>query len=120
MRVRLYVKVSENALPADFTVRDFSGRLILYRRICRRRNAICFDTCARNLIIAVRPLNAAYTENSQFLKFGCEPCYALRLAFDFPQPVSAAMQEFYLIDENYLFPVAKAMLNFLGGNPPTR
>ena len=112
MRVRLNFSVSENALPALITVRSFDGRLILYKKVYRRQNAVCFCTNAKNLVITVRPMSADYYEQSYFIKFGRRPCYDLRLNFDFTAQNGESLQTFYLFDENYLFPIEDATLFF--------
>ena len=112
MRVRLNFTVSENALPALITVRSFDGRLILYEKVYRRQNAVCFCTCAKNLIITVRPFNADFYENSYFLNFGRCFCANIRLNFNFAAQDGESLQTFYLFDENYLFPIEDATLIF--------
>lgn len=112
MKVRLLFSVSENALPALITVRTFDGRLILYEKVYRRRNAVCFCTCAKNLIITVRPFSDDYYEQSYFIKLGRRPCYDLRLDFSFTAQNGESLQTFYLFDENYLFPIEEANLLF--------
>ncbi|MEG9430206.1 MAG: hypothetical protein VZQ61_04705 [Christensenellaceae bacterium] len=116
MKVRLDFSVSENALPALLIIRSFDGRLILYKRVYERRNFLCFCTKSRNLIITVRPYNADFYEKSYFLKFGCCPCYNIRLDFNFTVCNPVSPQIFYLVDENYLFPIERAKLFFSGGD----
>lgn len=115
MKVRLNFSVSENALPALITVRSFDGRLILYKKIYQRRNLLCFCSKNRNLIITVRPYNADFYEKSYFLKTGCRPCVNISLDFNFTAENSVSPQTFYLFDENYLFPIERAILFFTGG-----
>ena len=115
MKVRLTFTVSKTALPALITVRDFDGRLILYKRIYCARNLLCFCSKSRNLIITVRPYNADFYEKSFFIKFGRRACYNIRLDFNFNVSEVAAPQNFYLFDGNYLFPVQSARLYFSGG-----
>lgn len=115
MKVRLNFSVSENALPALLIIRSFDGRLILYKRVYERRNFLCFCSEHRNLIITVRPMSADFYEQSYFIKFGCRPCYNLRLNFNFTAINTGAIQTFYLFDENYLFPIERATLFFSGG-----
>ncbi|MBQ9485461.1 MAG: hypothetical protein IJU83_01340 [Clostridia bacterium] len=112
MKVRLEFSVSENALPALFIIRSFDGRLILYKRVYRRQNFLCFCTKSRNLIITVRPYNAEFYEKSYFLKFGCRPCVNLRLDFNFTAVSAERLQTFCLFDENYSFPITRAVLSF--------
>lgn len=114
MKVRLNFSVSENALPALLIIRSFDGRLILYKRIYRRQNFLCFCTCRRNLIITVRPYNADYGEISKFIKLENYPCGYIRENFRFSADVPSARQIFYLSDENYGFPVEIAALFFNG------
>ena len=114
MKVRLDFTVSGNALPALVIIRGFSGRLILYRRVFSGQNTLCFCTRERNLIITVRPYNSCYEEKSFFIKFGALPCYRLRLDFEFTPKSVEAVQDFYLYDENYRFPIPYAVLSFDG------
>ena len=115
MRVRLNFSVSQNALPALIIIRDFDGRLILYKRVYERRNLLYFCTKSRNLIITVRPYYADFYEKSYFLKFGCRPCVNLRLDFDFTAESTERLQTFYQFDENYSFPIERATLSFRSG-----
>ena len=115
MTVRLNFTVSTNGLPALLIIRSFDGRLILYRRIYDRQNSLCVCVDSRNIIVTVRPFNADFYEKSYFLKLGCRPCYNIRLNFVFTAAVVGTIQRFYLIDENYLFPIANATLFFSGG-----
>ena len=115
MKVRLQVTVSRNGLPALIIIREFSGRLILYRRVYQRQNSLCFCSDSRNVIITVRPFNADFYEKSYFLKFGCRPCYNINLDFVFTAAIIGTIQRFYLYDENYLFPIESATLFFSGG-----
>ena len=112
MKVRLDFSVSENSLPALLIIRSFDGRLILYKRVYERQNFLCFCSEHRNLIITVRPMNADYYEQSYFIKFGCSPCYNLRLDFNFTAESIERLQTFYLFDENYSFPIESATLFF--------
>lgn len=115
MKVRLEFSVSQNALPAVITVRSFDGRLILYETVYQRRNLLCFCSRSKNLIITVRPVNADFYEKSYFLKFGCRSCVKLRLDFNFTARAIESEQKFYLFDENYSFPIERAILYFSGG-----
>ncbi len=116
MRVRLEFTVSSAALPALITVRSFGGRLILYGKVRRRRNVLCFCTESRNLIVTVRPFSYDFYEKSYFIKLGRCPCADIRLHFDFAERYSAeTLQTFYLTDLNYGFPVEDAELSFSGG-----
>ena len=115
MRVRLDFTVSGKGLPALIIIRDFYGGLILYEKVYQRRNRLCFRSKSRNLIITVRPFDADLYEKSYFLKFGCRPCYGVRLDFKFTETGGGEKQTFYLYDENYDFPIPQAVLEFFGG-----
>ena len=112
MKVGLDFTVSESGLPALIIVRSMGGELILYKRIYRRRNFLCFCSKSRNLIITVRPFNADFNEKSYFIKFGRRACYDIRLDFGFTAENAVASQTFYLYDGNYRFLVAQAELCF--------
>jgi len=112
MCVRLDFTVAGNGLPAIITVRSMRGRLILYRRVSRSINSLCFCTCERNLVITVRPFNADLYEKSFFVKLGCRPCVYLSLDFNFQERLEESLQRFCLLDENYLFPIRQAELFF--------
>ena len=116
MRVKLCLSVSQNGLPAVLTVRNFDGEILFYQVIRRKNNCVCFDTFgSRNIIVAVRPFNSDYYENSRFIKLPCVPCQTLWLSFDFVKRTGGAgfTQTFYLYDENYGFPISDGILRFL-------
>lgn len=113
MKVRWECYVSQNALPALITVRSFDGRLILCERIYRKRNVLFFRAESKNLIITVRPYSDDFFEKSYYFKFGAYECYGIRLDLTFTER-NAGTQRFYLMDENYLFPVKNAALLFRG------
>ena len=115
MRVRLDFTVSHNGLPALLIIRDFSGELILYKRVYFRHNRLCFCSESRNLIITVRPVNADFYELSYFIKLGCCSCYHIRSDFTFTANNERWLQTFSLYDETYMFPVKNARLYFSGG-----
>lgn len=115
MKVRLVFTVSDNALPALITVRSFSGRLMLFRNVRAGRNELCFNTCARNLIVTVRPYDVRYSAKAYFIKAGSCRCLCVRLVFNYAALWAEALQSFTLYDANYFFPVESAVLSFSGG-----
>ncbi len=112
----LYVdmRVNAAALPAVVTVADLCGE-VLYRAVVRRGdNRFCLRVRRRNIMISVRPLNGAFNPSFRYFKFGCARRARLSLDFRFDGGTVASEQTFYLYDENYLFPVASALMNFNG------
>lgn len=112
MTVKLKIRIAAAGLPADFTVRDFNGNIVFYRRFVGTENFFCFNTTQRNLIFTVRPLNAALTEVSKFFRLPCSKCVYAELYYGFAIPSPPALQTFTLLDANYLFPIKAAMLRF--------
>ena len=115
MKIKLRLTVSGNALPAEFTVRDFNGNIVFYQRNINAVN--CFEFCAnsRRLIFTVRPINTCYRESSYFLTFPCAKCVSLSLGFVFLPilPTQRTEQNFTLYDATYCFPVQSAILSFI-------
>ncbi|MDY6367311.1 MAG: hypothetical protein SPL13_02190 [Clostridia bacterium] len=116
MKVKLKVNIAAAGLPADFTVRDYNGNIVFYRRFVGSENCFCFNTQSRNLIFTVRPLNAAFFEVSKFFRLPCAKCVCAELFYGFSSISPIISQRFTLLDANYLFPISSAMLYFDGNN----
>ena len=112
MKVRLLAFVSARGVPAILTVRTFSGKLLVCKKVRCGINEVRFCSCERKLIVSLLPFRADYREISYFLKLPAAPCQTVKLHFNVKESERTATQTFSLYDKSYGFPVISAILSF--------
>lgn len=111
MKIKLRLRVSYDAIPAELTVRNFDGTLIFYKKFIKPCDIYSFFTCKRNIAITVRPYSDEYRQTTKYLILPETKCVCINLFLPFIK-IGRTEQIFALTDANYGFPVREAMMYF--------
>ena len=109
------VFVENRVLPAVLTITDFNGDVLFKTALSDVKTRLYICGRPQKLAINVTPTNENYYPSTRFIDLCALPCEAkLTLAFSLRQVPSPAPQEFFLTDEKYSFPIARAIMYFVG------
>ena len=112
MLLRLNVAIDCRGLPAVLIVTDECGGIIIKQSVGNVLFHAAISVCTDRIGIGVFPVGGNYHGSVRFIKLcGLPDRYELNVRFSFGQN-DTFLQNFYLYDKNYLFPIRSATLSF--------